>query len=289
MLIAFLRWLAFFGLIILFSAESILGGMTIRDQRKLRLFRAELVSRYSRRLLRALSITTEAGGTPEHATSPCLFVCNHVSYLDVLVIASSHPSLFVTSVEIRDTPFLGGLARLGGCLFVERRSRERLSQEKSEITDALQQGISVTVFPEATSTDGEAVLPFKAALFDCAIQAGVPVVVAHIDYPRINGQKPSRYLLDQVHFYGDHVFSVQLARLLRLQVVTARLEVLAAVTPGAGTDRRTLADLCYGLVVEAHRRALIERQNELSLAWTRPGLREQPAPDQAAFLSFFRS
>src|SRR5262249_41938524 len=55
-----------------------------------------------------------------------LYVGNHLSYLDVLVISSHVPACFVTSVEIRDTPGLGIIVQMAGCLFVERRNKLNL-------------------------------------------------------------------------------------------------------------------------------------------------------------------
>lgn len=95
----------------------------------------------------------------------CLIVSNHLSYIDILIFSSLFKSLFVTSVEMKNTPFLGFVTRLGGCLYVERRSRANLKNEILELTNALLQGFNIGIFPEATSTNGEMVLPFKSPLY----------------------------------------------------------------------------------------------------------------------------
>src|SRR5262245_37813580 len=58
-----------------------------------------------------------------------LLVGNHLSYLDILLLCAETPTCFVTSNEIRDTPFLGLIVRMAGCLFVERRNRDNLHNE----------------------------------------------------------------------------------------------------------------------------------------------------------------
>ncbi len=47
-----------------------------------------------------------------------LILSNHMSYLDIIVYASIRPSVFVSSVEIEKTPFLGFIAKLGGTFFL---------------------------------------------------------------------------------------------------------------------------------------------------------------------------
>ncbi len=69
----------------------------------------------SRRLLALLGIRMHVRH-PERLqgrSSGALVVSNHVSYIDILVIASLAPSVFITSVELGSTPFLGMLARTG--------------------------------------------------------------------------------------------------------------------------------------------------------------------------------
>jgi 1-acyl-sn-glycerol-3-phosphate acyltransferase len=110
-------------------------------------------------------------------------VSNHISYLDVLVAAAQLPTLFVTSIEMRDEPFVGWICRLAGCVFVERRSPRRLRAEIAELSALLRHGFHVVLFPEATSTRGTGVRPFRRALFEAARDAAVPLWVAQVQYP----------------------------------------------------------------------------------------------------------
>jgi 1-acyl-sn-glycerol-3-phosphate acyltransferase len=79
---------------------------------------------------------------------PYLLVSNHLGILDILLLASVKPTLFVTSVEMKNTPFLGLLTEMGGCLYVERRDRSNIRNEMSEIRHALENGLSVALYPE---------------------------------------------------------------------------------------------------------------------------------------------
>jgi len=135
-----------------------------------------------------------------------LIVSNHLSYTDILAICSKLSACFVTSVEIRDTPFLGHICKLGGCLFVERRSRHNLSNEIKEITDALGNGLNVCIFPEATSTNGAEVLRFKRPLFKAAIDSNKRVLPLTLNYTKIGKEEVHLGNRDKVCWYGDMSF-----------------------------------------------------------------------------------
>jgi len=52
-----------------------------------------------------------------------LILSNHLSYIDILVIASVMPSVFVSSMEVKANAFLGFLTSCGGSLYIERRKK----------------------------------------------------------------------------------------------------------------------------------------------------------------------
>jgi len=162
-----------------------------------------------------------------------LMVANHMSYLDVLGLAAHLPTRFVTSVEMRDTPFLGQIARLAGCLFVERRSRDNLSREVMALSDALGDGERVLVFPEATSTDGSSVLRFRRPLFQAALDAGVRVLPLCLNYRRISGQDVTAKNRDDVCWYGDMGFVGHLWGVFQHHEVVLEVDVLE---PFGGKD-----------------------------------------------------
>jgi 1-acyl-sn-glycerol-3-phosphate acyltransferase len=135
-----------------------------------------------------------------------LMVGNHLGYMDVLAISSVRPSCFVTSQEIRETPGLGIICQMAGCLFVERRNKLNIHNEVSELRDALQVGLSVVIFPEATSTNGEQIKKFKRPLFVSAIDSGAAVAPFCMNYRRVGGQPISVNNRDNIMWYGDMDF-----------------------------------------------------------------------------------
>ncbi len=158
-----------------------------------------------------------------------LFVCNHLSYIDVLILGAKTPTCFVTSVEIKNTPFLGQLCILGGCLFVERRNKRGLSTEIEEITKALKSGTNVTIFPEATSTNGDEVIRFRRPLFQSSIDAGCEVSPITLNYYEVDQEKLSIKNRDTIFWYDDMTFIDHLWRFFKTKNTQASLTYSTAL------------------------------------------------------------
>lgn len=109
------------------------------------------------------------------ASGPALMVANHISWLDILVIHAARHCRFVSKSDIREWPLVGMLATGAGTLYIERSSRRDALRMVRDMADAMQNGDVVAVFPEGTTSDGLAMLPFHANLIQAAIQAGAPV------------------------------------------------------------------------------------------------------------------
>jgi len=115
---------------------------------------------------RLLGLDVEVRGAPSTAR-PTLFVANHASYLDIMVLGAVVPGSFVAKREVRDWPFFGWLARLQRTVFVDRRPSAAQTQ-RTEIQARLAARENLILFPEGTSSDGNRTLPFKSALFAAA-------------------------------------------------------------------------------------------------------------------------
>ena len=92
------------------------------------------------------------------------FISNHISWLDILAIAGTSGTAFVSKAELNDVPVLGWLARLNRTVFVKRENRLGVAQQINSLREALADNWSVTVFPEGTVTDGQSLLPFKTSM-----------------------------------------------------------------------------------------------------------------------------
>lgn len=188
------------------------------------------------------------------AQHPHLLVGNHLGMMDILVSAACKPSLYVTSVEMKNTPGLGLLAEMGGCLYVERRNRSNIQNEIGEIRNALKQGFSVAIYPEGTSTNGERVLPFKKSLMTAAAGTGVPILPVVINYTHVNGEPMSDEWRDYVCWYGDQTFFPALIRLFTVKSVNVEIEYCDEVMVHNEEERRHIAAKVQSIVVSKYRK-----------------------------------
>ena len=202
--------------------------------------RARKLARYCRKMLKILGIRFREP-PPTEMLDPGLIICNHLSYVDVFVLAATTPSLFVTSVEVRNQSWIGTICKIAGCLFVERRSRKDLQSEIRAIDWALTLGTSVVVFPEATSTSGETVLPFKAALYQAAIDARVPIHHFFIKY-----EQP------EIAYYGDMTMEAHLKRLISLEEIPVTVKFVGTFEEPHPPLRHEIAQKSYQLVQNAY-------------------------------------
>ncbi len=127
-----------------------------------------------------------------------LLVCNHLSYLDVIVLSSIRPCVFVAKRDVAAWPLFGWLARAAGTIFVDRERRLASADVVDLVRDAVAGGSLVVLFPEGTSSDGSTVLPFKSALLESAVELRCPVAAAAIEYSLDDGS-----VADEVCYWGD--------------------------------------------------------------------------------------
>lgn len=238
----------------LMGHHIVLGSIvkyTVRDPWKRRKILQRMVSRHSKVACAVFGIKIDFSGL-ENAKEEAayLVVGNHLSYLDVLIMSSFRPLCYVTSMEIKQTPFLGLLTEVGGCLYVERRSRENIQNEIGEIELALKEGLSVVVFPEATSTNGEQVLPFKRSLFLSAVKSGCSVLPTVIQYDAIDGKPVSKENRDKLCWYGDMRFAGHFFGLMAMKEINVSLKVLPEIPVEPDSTRDKLMEQAQKLVHE---------------------------------------
>jgi 1-acyl-sn-glycerol-3-phosphate acyltransferase len=185
--------------------------------------------------LKRLRIRLKITGAPAHA-GPMLLVANHTSWVDILALLAVCPCRFVAKADVAHWPLLGTIVTGGGTLYVKRESRRDTMRVVYRMAEALKDGDIVGVFPEGTTSDGSAVLPFHAGLIQAAISAGAPVQPVALQIVDDRSGKLSR----AASYTGDESILGSIWRTLCARdlcvVVTFGTEQLAA-----GRDRHAWA------------------------------------------------
>lgn len=187
--------------------------------------------------------------TIRHST---LYVANHVSYLDIVVLGRLLDVRFVAKSEVAGWLGFGWLARLGRTVFVERRPR-RARAQRDAMTACLKAGDSLLLFPEGTSSDGTRVLPFKSALFAAAERIdGLAVQPISLAYGRnIDGRPLTPEQRDRFAWHGDMSLTPHLWTVFGLSGVEVTVRFLPPVTSRPGlVCRKDLAMACQRVVTE---------------------------------------
>jgi 1-acyl-sn-glycerol-3-phosphate acyltransferase len=202
---------------------------------------------YYRLLTRLLRIDIVTNGQ-QVTGRPVLIVSNHVSWVDIVVLAAIAPMVFVAKREVASWPLIGAAAKVQKVIFVDRTRRQQTPETNKEIARRLAEGHPVVLFAEGTSGDGNRVLPFRSALIGavepaCA-KAGLGEVALQpmsICYTAQQGLPMARNNQPVVAWYGDLDFFPHFAAFIRRGAVTVTVSFSAPVTCTAATDRKLLA------------------------------------------------
>jgi len=148
----------------------------------------------------------------EPTSMPCLFVGNHISYVDPICVLSHLDAGVVAKAEVKRWPLVGYGAHLVGTLFVQRDEKSSRHETALAIRSALENKDSILVYPEGTTTGGPGTLPFKPRSFVAAHLAGVPVQPIAVIYDS-----------PKVAFIGKDTFLPHFFRLFSMKKITGRI------------------------------------------------------------------
>ena len=168
--------------------------------------------------------------------APFLLVANHLSYMDILVLASQLNCTFIAKSEVARWPVIGSLARFINTIFINRNRKRDVVRAMSETQRLIDSGLGVVLFAEGTSTAGQKVSPFKSSLLELAARQNIPVHYASITYATSFDETSAD---KSVCWWGDMSFTGHFFRLLQLSGFEAR--VTYGPEPIVAADRRVLA------------------------------------------------
>jgi 1-acyl-sn-glycerol-3-phosphate acyltransferase len=171
-----------------------------------------------------------------------LVVCNHISWLDVFVINAWRPAMFVSKSEVGKWPVLGPLVTGAGTLYIEREKRRDALKLVKQIAQALQEGGSVAIFPEGTTSDGTGLLHFHANLLQAPVSVSAPVqplTLRYLDAATGELTQAASYVGEMSLLQSMRALATYRSRNARKPHIVAELTVLA---PQRGDDRRLLCN-----------------------------------------------
>ena len=146
-------------------------------------------------------------------------------------------------VQIRSWPLVGVIAARVGTLFVDRDSLRSLPTTLSTLTEVLRNEGTVYVTPEGTTWCGHGAGPFKPAVFQSAIDGGVPVRPIALRY-RVAGGGPTTWPA----FIGDETLIDSVRRVAALRGLVIDVHVLPEIAPGRAADRHELTALAEAAI-----------------------------------------
>lgn len=156
-----------------------------------------------------IGVEIQLHGKPSN--THCFIVANHISWLDILIIASVLPVSFLSKAEVRHWPIIGTLAKKAGTLFIHRGSKNGAAEAINLMQTKLKAGHSVASFPEAKTTDGTSVHAFHPRLFAAAIETQSLVQPVALRYPHSKNVNPIVPYVNEPSFVR-HAFKIMCAK-----------------------------------------------------------------------------
>lgn len=200
----------------------------------------EHIQSFCQQMIKVFNIKVQVHG--EMPNQPALWVSNHISWIDIIVLGATARVFFLAKAEIANWPVIGLLAKSAGTLFIKRGSGDS-NQIKQQMTDFLKQDIPVLFFPEATTGDGSKIKKIYGRLLGAAINAERPVQICVLAYLNQAGQ------LDQIVPYVDETIFENALQVLQMQQVTVHVLTLPAIDT-TGHNVTSLTELVQQQMIE---------------------------------------
>jgi 1-acyl-sn-glycerol-3-phosphate acyltransferase len=212
-----------------------------------------IASNYYRVLCALLRIRVRVVGNPVRDRA-VLFVSNHVSWVDIVVIGSITPVAFVAKREVASWPLVGVTAKMQRTVFVDRGRRHQTGDAVSEIAKRVASGTSVVLFAEGTSSDGNRVLPFRSALLgaieDQSGSGSILMQPMAMTYVGQHGLPMGRQHRPLVAWYGDLDFMPHIKAFIERGAVDALVNYGDPVPADRDIDRKAMSKRLEGTVRE---------------------------------------
>lgn len=175
-----------------------------------------------------------------------LLIANHVSWLDIPALARATGTAFVGHSGLASVALIKHLCRMNDTVFVARHDRASVAEQVEQVRTAIAGTGALTIFPEGTTGDGTALLPFKSSLLAAAegLPDDVPVQPVLLEY----AEAP------RIAWAGEEHGVTNFLRILaRLRPVRLTLRFLPPLDDAAVADRKAIAAAAEEAIAKAMR------------------------------------
>ena len=206
---------------------------------------------WQRAVRKIFGIKVEITGHP-YTDDQTIYISNHLSYLDIPVIGSTLKASFVAKEDLAGWPVFGFLSKLQQTAFISR-ARKDAKKEKHALDNMLNEGKSLILFPEGTSSDGSTVLPFKSSLFSIALKndsdRDITIQPITLKIIQVNGENADKqHVRDLYSWHGDMTLSPHLLSFMKCRGATISMTFHQTYKASDFDCRKALSKECYGRV-----------------------------------------
>ena len=230
--------------LLLLAAECIRAGLMLRWQFSTlpQAQKFQAIQRWASKVLEILEIEVHCNQAPD-VDFAGLVVSNHLSWLDLLVIQSLMPGVFVAKAEVGCWPLVGAMAKRCATIFVDRATARSAHAMVDSTVAAFEQGYAVIAFPEGTSTDGSDLGRFHANVFEGAIRAQAPVQPMSLRYVDATTGLPA----ESAHFTGETTLLASLRKVLASSAIKTQVHFGQRIS-ATGQTRKSLCQQSHWVI-----------------------------------------
>lgn len=188
----------------------------------------KLIQFFHKTVLWLINIKVKVLGKPRFDAKGVLYVCNHLSYVDISVLGSFIPGKFIAKSEISNWPLIGFLSKIGNTIFINR-NLSYLKKNKTLVKDQIINGENILLFPEGTTSDGNRILNFKSSMFFSLDKEDITIQPIVLKYRSLNGLPFNRNVKPIIAWYGDMDFKTHLLNLIKLFSISVTIIFLKPI------------------------------------------------------------
>ena len=240
----YIRWLVLLLLVIL---GAILSVLLLRNTISPHDRSGKIITTWLGTVAYTLGVRIKTCGQP--LPEKTLFVANHISWLDILILGHLTPVHFLSKHEVKSMPVVGWLATRAGTLYIQRGNTRSASDSSSEITAVLRQNHNSLIFAEGTTTDGN-VKKFHSRMMQSAIDAHAMVQPVAIYYPYTNPDSQKVETNPAALFIGNMSIGESADKIFRERRIDVEVHYLEPIE-SKGATRDQISQHAYDEVVEA--------------------------------------